>query len=297
MTARGQPSVKKGDTTMKTIDSHCHFLDPQAIRYCWMTPDMPLARRLMPEDLLPLQQQHGIESTILVEAADSYEENRFMFELADRHDAIVGVVAWIDMEASDFRQRLSRCQEHPKFVGIRVMIEAIPDDQWMLRPAVQGSFGVLEENDICFDFLVRPGHLPHVIKVLETFPKLRAVIDHIAKPPIRRGALQPWKDLMAEVASCENVHCKVSGMITEADLDTWRPEDLSPFIEHVLAVFGVERLMFGSDWPVCLLAGSFGDVVAALRQNLEDLPDRRIAQVFGETAQRFYRISRSGISP
>jgi len=119
----------------------------------------------------------------------------------------------------------------------------------------------------------------------------------MAKPPIRDGALQPWKDLMAKVASHENVHCKVSGMITEADLDNWRPEDLGPFIGHVLAVFGAERLMFGSDWPVCLLAGSFGDVVAALRQNLEDLPDREIAQVFGETAQRFYRISRSRISP
>ncbi len=282
---------------MKTIDAHCHFLDPQAIRYCWMTPDMPLARRLMPEDLLPLQQQHGIEGAILVEAADSYEENRFMFELADRHDAIVGVVAWIDMEADDFRQRLSRCQAHPKFVGIRPMIEAIPDEQWMLRPAVRRSFAVLEEDDVCFEFLVRPGHLPHVLDVLERFPKLRAVIDHVAKPPIRRGVLQPWKDLMAEVASHKNVHCKLSGMITEADPDTWRPEDLGSFIEHVLAVFGPKRLMFGSDWPVCLLAGSFGDVVAALEQNLEDLPDRQIAQVFGETAQRFYRIPRSRSAP
>jgi len=276
--------------SLKKIDSHQHFLKPDQVSYCWMKPDMPLAKDFLPSDLKPCLDKHGVQKTILVEAADSEEENEFMFHLAEENDFIAGIVIWLDMESPSFAQELSRYSEMPKFVGIRPMIESIEDEAWMIRPAVKKSFGQLQEQSICFDFLTHPKHLLYALQILDEFPKLRTVINHISKPPIKEGILAPWAELIERAAAHENVYCKLSGMITEADHKSWKTADLTPYIRHILKVFGPQRCMFGSDWPVCLLAGTYDDVVDALQQNLGDLSPKDIEAIFWDTASRFYRI-------
>ena len=274
--------------TMK-IDSHQHFFKPDRIHYFWMSEDMPIAKDFLPGDLEPILKQNGIDKTILVQAAD-IDENEFLFELAEQTDFIAGVVIWLDMEGTDFKKQLLHYKEYPKFRGIRPLIEFIDDDAWILRPRVKDSFAVLEEHDVCFDFLSHTQHLPHVLTILNEFPKLRAVIDHISKPEIKNGVFQPWADLMTEVSSHENVYCKLSGMITEADHQTWKPDELTKYIHHILNIFGPSRCMYGSDWPVCLLAGTYEEVLNALKVNLPSLSDIDLEGIFGGNAQRFYKV-------
>jgi L-fuconolactonase len=275
---------------VERIDSHQHFFKPGRIQYRWMTPEMPIAKDFLPQDLKPILERNGISRTILVQAADQESENHFLFELAAKWDFIAGVVIWLDMEEDEFEEKLVQYSERSKFCGVRPMIESIADDRWMLRPAVKRAFAVIEENNIGFDFLTHPRHLPHVIEILSEFPRLRAVIDHISKPRIRDREMQPWATQMEKVASHTNVFCKLSGMITEADHLAWRPDDLEPYIRHIVEIFGYDRLMFGSDWPVCLLAGSYEEVLAALNHSLTGLTEQQMAEVFGGTAKRFYRI-------
>ena len=276
--------------SIKKIDSHQHFLKPDQVFYCWMKPDMPLAKNFLPPDLKPWLDKHGIQKTILVEAADSEKENDFMFQLAADNDFIGGVVIWLDMESPGFADDLARYLKMPKFVGIRPMIESIEDERWMLKPAVKKSFGVLQKQNVCFDFLTHPKHLPYALQILDEFPELRTVINHISKPPIKDGVLSPWAELIEQAATHENVFCKLSGMITEADHQTWKPADLAPYIKHVLKVFEPQRCMFGSDWPVCLLAGTYDDVVNALQQNISTLKPQELEDIFWGSASRFYRI-------
>jgi len=276
--------------SLKKIDSHQHFLKPDQVSYCWMKPDMPLAKDFLPSDLKPWLDQHGVQKTILVEAADSEEENEFLFQLAADNDFIAGVVIWLDMESPDFADDLARSMKIPKFVGIRPMIESIEDERWMLRPTVKNSFSKLQEQDVCFDFLTHPKHLPYALQILAEFPELRTVINHISKPPIKDGVLDPWAELIEKAGAHENVFCKLSGMITEADHQAWKPADLAPYIRHILKVFGSNRCMFGSDWPVCLLAGTYDDAIGALQENLSDLNPQELENIFWGTASRFYRI-------
>ena len=275
---------------LKKIDCHQHFLKPGQVSYCWMKPDMPLAKDFLPSDLKPWLDKQNVQKTILVEAADSEKENEFMFQLADENDFIGGIVIWLDIESPSFADDLERYLKIPKFVGVRPMIESIDDERWMLRPAVKKSFGKLQEQNVCFDFLTHPKHLPYALQILDEFPELRAVINHISKPPIKGGVLSPWAELIEKAAAHENVFCKLSGMITEADHQVWKPADLAPYVKHILKVFGPQRCMFGSDWPVCLLAGTYDDVVEALCQNISDLSPQEIEDIFRGTASRFYRI-------
>lgn len=276
--------------SIQKIDSHQHFLNPTQLNYSWMSPEMPIAKDFLPEHLRPILKRNGIDRTIVVQAADMEEENTFLLDLAKQHDFIAGVVIWLDMESPRFEERLLHYKQHPKFVGIRPMIESIADDAWMVKPSVRGAFQILQQNDVCFDFLTHPRHLPYVPEILKSCPRLRTVIDHISKPRIRDKEFQPWADQMEQIASYRNVFCKLSGMITEADHKNWKPADLEPYVSHILRAFGSERLMFGSDWPVCLLAGSYDQVLNALRQNLLDQDTQQTDNIFGETARRFYRV-------
>jgi len=272
------------------IDSHQHFLNPTKLNYSWMSPEMPIAKDFLPEHLGPILKGNGIDRTILVQAADMEEENTFLLDLTEQHDFIAGVVIWLDMESPRFEERLVHYKRHPKFAGIRPMIESIADDAWMVKPAVRSAFEILQQNDVCFDFLTHPRHLPYVPEILDACPRLRAVIDHISKPRIRDKEFQPWADQMEQIASYPNIFCKLSGMITEADHKNWKAADLEPYVSHILKIFGPERLMFGSDWPVWLLAGSYEQVLDALRQNLLDQDTRQAEDIFGGTARRFYRV-------
>ncbi|MDH4247168.1 MAG: amidohydrolase family protein [Deltaproteobacteria bacterium] len=273
------------------IDSHQHFWKVSRGDYHWMTPDMTVLRRdYLPEQLQPDLNREAIGYTVLVQAAPTEAEGEFLLELAQRHAFIAGVVVWLDMEQPDFPERLATWARRPKFVGVRPMIESHPDEAWMLRPTVQAAFQALETSGTCFDFLIQPRHLLPALTVLERFPRLRAVVDHIAKPDIRSGQWHPWCDLMARVAEHRSVYCKLSGMITEADHHLWKPEQLRPYLTQVVSRFSLERVMFGSDWPVCLLAGDYSRVIQALREALGALSPAQEQAVFGGNAAAFYRL-------
>ncbi|MFZ3331766.1 MAG: amidohydrolase family protein, partial [Candidatus Acidiferrales bacterium] len=182
----------------------------------------------------------------------------------------------------------------PHFVGVRPMLESLPDD-WIRRPRVMDSLSLIASTDVAFDFLAHTRHLPYVLKVLEKIPKLRAVVDHVAKPEIKAGRMQPWQDLIREVALHQNAYCKLSGMVTEADNDRWDMEQLRPYADHVMEVFGTERVMFGSDWPVCLLAASYEQVLSTTRSLVtSSLGTAAEESVFGDNAARFYRLQANG---
>jgi L-fuconolactonase len=274
------------------IDSHQHYWKVDRGDYYWMSPAVQiLCRDYLPADLRPLLVQHGIEKTIVVQAAQTTNETDFLLQLASQDDSIAGVVGWLDMDDPGFSDQFERYRKHPKFIGLRPMLQDLPDDEWILRPRVLEALKLVADADFPFDFLTYPRHLPYVLKVLELIPGLRAVIDHISKPEIRVGKLEPWKEWMARLALHENLYCKLSGMITEADHKLWTTEDLRPYVEHVVECFGVDRLMFGSDWPVCLLAGSYSQVIGAVTEVLSPILDESAEQkLFGENATRFYKL-------
>jgi len=280
------------------IDSHQHFWDPARRDYGWLEalegePARRLQRLILPAELAPQLAQGRIDSTVLVQAAPTEAEGEFLLSLADQHDFIAGVVVWLDMEASDFEQRLARLQRRPRFVGVRPMLHDLSDPEWMLRPSVRRAFTVLQEREVCFDFLVRPPHLPAMLRVLAEFPRLRAVLDHIGKPDIRARQLEPWRTLLEAVSAHPNVWCKLSGMITEASHESWQPADLEPYVRHTVQCFTPARCMYGSDWPVCTLAGSYAQALAALEHALEplDLDALARARIFGGAAAEFYRLA------
>ena len=275
------------------IDSHQHYWKVNRGDYHWMTPSVPvLCRDYLPSDLRPLLQQHGIDRTILVQAAQTADETDFLLDLAAREPTVAGVVGWLDLDSPGFPQEFENRRKHPSFVGIRPMLQDIADDRWILRPQVMASLRILAEADFPFDFCIYPRHLPSVIQVLEAVPGLRATIDHLSKPEIRAHNLHPWKSLIAEVARHRNVFCKLSGMITEADHERWSVPDLQPYVDHAMECFGPDRVMFGSDWPVCLKAGSYHQVIHALRELLSPAWIEAAEQkIFGLNALRFYKLA------
>lgn len=275
------------------IDSHQHYWKPARGDYHWMSPAAPvLYRDYLPEDLRPSLEKHRIDKTVLVQAEQTVAETDFLLDLAAANDSIAGVVGWLDMGDPGFAQKFEHYKTHPKFVGLRPMLHDIADDQWILRPEVLDALGVVVDSDFAFDFLTFPRHLPFVLQALESVPGLRAVVDHISKPDIRGKQLEPWKTLIAEAAGYPNLYCKLSGMITEADHERWSIDDLRPYIEHVVDCFGMDRVMFGSDWPVCLLAGSYDQVIEALEEDLSGRLDKDAERkVFGENAIRFYKLA------
>lgn len=275
------------------IDSHQHYWKVDRGDYHWMTPrGTVLCRDYLPADLQPSLLRHGIQKTILVQAAQTCAETDFLLELAAANDPIAGVVGWLDMDSADFQEQFEQYRKHAKFIGIRPMLQDIADDKWILRPRVLDSLRLLAKVDFPFEFLTHPRHLPFALQVLDQVPELRAVIDHISKPEIRAGKLEPWKTSIAEASRHTNLYCKLSGMITEADHQRWSVSDLRPYVEHVVECFGPDRVMFGSDWPVCLLAGNYDEVIAALQEILSPILNADTERkIFGENAERFYKLN------
>lgn len=274
------------------IDCHQHYWKIRRGDYSWIrADDRILYRDYLPADLKPALARHGIEKTIVVQAAQTVAETDFLLELAAEDDSIAGVIGWLDMEGPEVVRQLDRYRGRAKFLGLRPVIQDLDDDQWIVRPPVLTALRQVAEAGLAFEFLTYPRHLPYVVQALEAVPGLRAVIDHLSKPEIRSGKLEPWKPWMSRVADYPNLYCKLSGMITEADPQNWRVDDLRPYVEHVMHCFGPERVMFGSDWPVCLLAGSYDQVVGAVEEILslrrgEELEEK----LFGENARRFYQL-------
>ncbi|MYB76982.1 MAG: amidohydrolase family protein, partial [Chloroflexi bacterium] len=223
------------------VDAHQHYWKLSRGDYGWLTPDMGLLyRNYLPADLEPILERHRIDKTVLVQAAPTTAETDYMLSLAAEHDSIGGVVGWLDMADPDFSRLFEQYRQEPAFVGIRPMLHDLSDDAWVIQPVVLDNLRVLTAHDFPFDFLVRPQHLPHVLHVLEKVPNLRAVIDHIAKPLIKDQVFEPWGAQISAIAQHENVYCKLSGMVTEADHANWNPTDLKPYVEHVVAAFGLD---------------------------------------------------------
>jgi L-fuconolactonase len=274
------------------VDAHHHFWKISRGDYHWMTPAMPLlARDYLSADLRPHLRKAGVARTVLVQAAATEAETDFLLDLASQADFVAGVTGWLDLNEPTFPERLARYRRHPKFLAVRPMLQDLHDDAWILRPTVLRNLRHLAELRFPFEFLTYPRHLPHVARALEATPGLHAVIDHLSKPPIASGALEPWGALIRRVADFPGVHCKLSGMVTEADHASWSPESLAPYINHVIDVFGADRLLFGSDWPVCRLAAEYGEVVNALRTILgARLGPQELELVFRINAERFYGL-------
>ncbi|WP_245223648.1 amidohydrolase family protein [Ruegeria sp. HKCCSP346] len=239
------------------IDTHQHFWKLDRGDYGWLTPELEtLYRDFLPKDLKPLLDEAGISGTIAVQAADTEAETEYLLSLADTHDWIRGVVGWVDLAAETAPASIARLAAHPKLLGLRPMIQDIPDDAWMLRDDLRPAIAAMVENDLTFDALVLPHHLHHLKAFLAKYPDLRVVIDHCAKPEIRNGAYEGWAQDMADIAENTQVFCKLSGIVTEASTD-WKPSSLEPYIAHILGIYAPESLLFGSDWPVLNLASDY----------------------------------------
>jgi L-fuconolactonase len=273
------------------IDAHQHFWDVSRFQYPWMTPDREKLRRsFLPDDLRPLLARAGVMRTVVVQAHQSLQESRWLLDLASANDFIAGVVAWTDLTSPTLADDLDELMRHPKFKGVRHPIEDESDDAWMIRPQVLKGLGELERRGIPYDLLVWPRHLEYIPRLRDCCPTLKLVVDHIAKPPIALGKVDSWARALETVAGLQNIWCKLSGMITLTDWQRWTPNDLKPYIDQVIKLFGYDRVMFGSDWPVCTLAGSYGDVVEALRYALAETPEQEAAKVWGKNACFFYHL-------
>lgn len=273
------------------IDAHQHFWSLARGDYDWMYSGealAPLRRDLLPADLEPHRQAFGIDRTVLVQAAPTLAETHYMLGLADATDWIAKVVGWIDFEDRGDLTALQNLARHPKFSGIRPMIQDIRDVDWMLREDIAWAFDALVDLDLTFDALGLPIHIDNFLRLFARYPTLRVVVDHCMKPAIRDRAFDAWAAGMTRIAAETPAYCKLSGLATEAAAD-WRIETLRPYADHVLRAFGSERVMWGSDWPVLELNGSY----ARWRRTAERLVSNRDkhAAVFGASAARFYRIT------
>jgi L-fuconolactonase len=279
---------------MLVIDAHQHLWNPARVAYDWLGPDLgPINREIEFPELAPLLAATGVERTVLVQSADNQADTEYMFEVATAHPEIAAIVAWVPLDDPvAVAASLPALRERPGFAGIRNLIHTQPDPDWLLRTDVDESLGLLEAHDVPFDVVsVLPRHLEHLPELSRRHPGLRMVIDHLSKPPIKVGSHQPWLDLIARAAENPRVFAKVSGLYpATGDMADWTADDIRPYLEIALRLFGPDRLMFGSDWPISVLAGGYIRVWDELSSLFGELPDAERAAVLGGTAARFYGI-------
>jgi len=270
------------------LDSHQHFWNYSEDQYPWIQPSWPIRRSFLPVDLEPLLKSAGIDGSIAVQARQTLEESRWLLELADQSPIIKGVVGWVDLRSDAVEDQLAQFANHPKFVGVRHVVQDEPDDDFMIRPEFLRGISKLKQFGLHYDVLIFPKQLPAAIKLLQRFPEQPFVLDHIAKPHIKDGVISPWREQIQELAKAPNLMCKVSGMITEAKVPGWRHDQFVPYLDVVTEAFGVERLMYGSDWPVCLLAGSYTQVHSLAQRYFASQSEVTKDAIFGGNATRFY---------
>lgn len=282
--------------TGRVIDAHHHFWDPARFAYPWMQgPALaPLRRAFGPADFAPLLVANRVDASIVVQCCSSVEETAALLELAAGTPSVAGVVGWIDLTRDSAAATLDRLRARPDgryLVGVRHQVHDEDDPRWLARDDVKRGLAAVFGHGLAYDLLVRSRELSAATEVVRTFPQARFILDHAAKPPIASGFDAEWAARVAELAACRNVWCKVSGLVTEAAWQGWTVEQLRPAVDHVRRVFGEDRLMFGSDWPVCLLAANYQAVKAAAESCLAPLSAEAHAKIFGVNAVEAYALS------
>ena len=273
------------------IDAHQHFWQVGRFPYPWMSPEVEvLYRDYLPEQLAPILERNGVSKTVLVQASNSVAESRWLLSLADQYSFVAGVVGWVDLESPEVDQQLKELTGHPKFKGVRHLVESEPDDDWLARPGVLQGLNKLAVYGVTYDLLVHPRHLKYAITAVASCPEVPFVIDHLAKPAIAKGEIKDWATALKPLATFKNVSCKLSGLVTEANWASWQTSDLQPYVDYALEIFGPERLMFGSDHPVCLLAGTYDRVLESFQETLKALGDHEQQEIFTTNAAAFYRL-------
>jgi L-fuconolactonase len=273
------------------LDSHQHFWSFDEREYDWIDERMGRIRRdFAPSDLEPILKRNGFDGSIAVQVRQSVVETDYLLGLADRHDFIRGVVGWVDLRSPDVQGDLERFSRHARFRGVRHIVQAEPDDRFLLRSDFLRGVALLRDFELAYDILVYHHHLPAVVDFVERFPDQRLVLDHIGKPAIAKGELEPWASAIRKLGKRENLFCKVSGMVTEASWDGWKKSDFTLYLETVLEAFGTARLVFGSDWPVATLAASYEEVVGIVDEFFSALSSAEKDAVFGGNAIELYGL-------
>jgi len=291
VTARGMAPGSKRKANRMNIDAHQHFWRYNPAHQVWMTDRMDVLRRdHLPAELRPMLEAAGFQGTVAVQARQMLEETEWLLKLSDGHDFIRGVVGWVDLRSPDLRGQLERFAAHPKLAGVRHVVHDEPDDDFMLAPAFRRGIAALREFGLVYDLLLFPRHLPVAARLVAEFPDQPFVLDHIAKPPIREGGMSPWREDLRALAAFSNVTCKLSGMVTEAAWKQWRPETFRPYLDAVVDAFGPDRLMIGSDWPVCTLSGDYASTMAVVTDYARQLPAGARDAILGGTCARVYRL-------
>ncbi|WP_432710150.1 amidohydrolase family protein [Pedobacter sp.] len=277
---------------MLKIDGHQHFWKYNPERDDWITEDMAVLREdYLPQQLEPLLKQHGFSGSVVIQSAQNREENIFQLKNAVKHEFIKGVVGWVDLQAEDIEKRLESLMPYEKLKGFRHVLQGEKDRALMLSPAFQRGISALTRYGYTYDLLILPDQLVYARELVSAHPNQAFIVDHLAKPAIKAQDIDEWAEDIKSLAQHENVYCKASGMVTEADMQHWKKEDFRPYLDVLFETFGTGRLIFGSDWPVCLLAASYAEVFGVMDAYLKSFSKDEQAQFWGLNALDFYQIS------
>jgi L-fuconolactonase len=273
------------------IDAHQHFWIYDPRKYRWIDETMrPLRRDFLPADLRHELKREGFQGSVAVQARQSLQETRWLLELAAQSPFILGVVGWVELRSPQAGAHLKQLAQNPKLVGIRHIVQNEPDDRFLLQRDFLRGISLLAEFDLAYDILIYPKHLHAAAELVRRFPEQRFVLDHLAKPEIKSGTINAWKKGIAELAAYPNVYCKLSGLVTEADWNRWKPGDMRPYLDVAFERFGPNRLLIGSDWPVCTLAGSYARVMGLVKDYLSEHSEQEREAILGGNAKRFWRL-------
>jgi len=277
---------------MARIDAHQHFWHFDPVRDAWITAEMAAIRRdFLPPDVQPILQQHRLDGCVAVQASQTEAETNFLLELAAAHDFLKGVVGWVDLRADDVAERLAHYQQFAALKGFRHVLQGEADRALMLQPAFRRGLAALGSLGYPYDLLILPDQLGYAAELAGTLATQRFVVDHLAKPLIKTQEIAAWRRAMQQLAAHENVCCKVSGLVTEADWQRWQPQDFEPYLDVVFEAFGPARVLYGSDWPVCNVAGGYGRQYGLAADYVARLSATEQAQFWGDNAVRFYDLT------